>query len=197
MADSQRLALRKHILAQRDQLSLEEQQVKSRAIHERLWALAPFCKSKSILAYVNFRSEVETLSIIKRCLAQGMQVAVPLTLVAEKKLVAYLITNPENDLIPGYCDIPEPDPKRLVELAPDTIDTVLVPGSVFDPHGGRLGYGGGYYDRFLSGKAPQALRIALCYEMQIVDNVPVEAHDEAIHYLVTEGRTIHIGGEVQ
>jgi 5-formyltetrahydrofolate cyclo-ligase len=69
---------------------------------------------------------------------------------------------------------------------PASIDTVLIPGSVFDVTGGRLGYGGGFYDRFLSNSAPQATRIGLAFSRQLVDRVPMEPHDQYMDFLVTE-----------
>jgi 5-formyltetrahydrofolate cyclo-ligase len=67
-----------------------------------------------------------------------------------------------------------------------------MPGSVFDLRGGRLGYGGGFYDRFLQTAAPQALRIGLAYDLQVVAAVPLQRHDQQLDYLVTETRTIRV-----
>jgi 5-formyltetrahydrofolate cyclo-ligase len=184
--------LRATILSRRDRLSIQELTEKSRMITKRLWQLPAFYNSKSIFTYVNFRSEVITLPLVNQALERGMRVAVPLTLVVDKKLVAYQLTNPEVDLAPGYCGIPEPIIDRCSRIAPESIDTVILPGSVFDAQGGRLGYGGGYYDRFLTNEGPQALRIAVAFEVQVVDNVPIQEHDQRVHYLVTEERTIQI-----
>jgi len=140
------------------------------------------------MLYINFRSEVETMPLIEACRQKNIQITAPLTIVKPPRLIPYPITNPEKDLRPGYCDIPEPDSDHLAPWDPADIDVVLLPGSVFDLHGGRLGYGGGFYDRFLSQEAPQAIRIALAFEMQVVDKVPVQDHDIPVHYLVTEKR---------
>lgn len=186
--------LRKTILGRRDLLPPAERREKSRAVAQRLWALPAFDRSANLLAYVNFRSEVETLPIIGQCLARGKEICVPLTLTRERRLAIYRLTDPESDLIPGYCDIPEPDPARLEPVDPHTIDAVLVPGSVFDVQGGRLGYGGGYYDRFFANEAPQAVRIGIAYDLQVVAAVPLEPHDQKLDYLVTETRTIAMKG---
>ncbi|MDH3454535.1 MAG: 5-formyltetrahydrofolate cyclo-ligase, partial [Desulfuromonadales bacterium] len=130
--------------------------------------------------------------LIHQCLAKNKEVNVPLTMTREKRLDPYLLTNPEQQLIPGYCGIPEPDPGKTLIFNASRIDVVILPGSVFDNKGGRLGYGGGYYDRFLSDQAPQALRIGIAYEMQLVESVPLLPHDQRLNYLVTEERIIRM-----
>ncbi|MCD6390164.1 MAG: 5-formyltetrahydrofolate cyclo-ligase, partial [Desulfobulbaceae bacterium] len=147
-------------------------------------------KAGTIFSYAHFRSEVETLPLIRQALARQMRVTVPLTLVAESRLEAYEIQDPAKELKPGYCRIPEPDPGQAKQIDPAEIEVVLLPGSVFDLCGGRLGYGGGYYDRFLDREAPRALRIGLAFELQVVDTVPLLAHDERVHFLVTEERIV-------
>jgi len=190
MADK-RTTLRTNILAARDGLPAEARHQKSRIITERLLALPEFAGARSVFAYVSFRSEVETRDLIAHCLHKGVVVSVPLTLPAEHRLRPYAITDPSRDLAPGYCGIPEPL-QTLPLVDPASIEMVVVPGSVFDARGGRLGYGGGYYDRFLQGAAPQALRIGLAFDLQVVTAVPLKSHDQQLDYLITETRTIHL-----
>lgn len=191
--EKDRAALRTKILAARDNLSPEKRQQKSRLITDRLLALPEFARARRVFAYVSFRSEVETLALIAHCLQQGIIVGAPLTLPAERRLQAHVISDLSRDLAPGYCGIPEPL-KTLPLLDPASIEVVLTPGSVFDAGGGRLGYGGGYYDRFLQTAAPQALRIGLAYDLQVVEAVPLKEHDQCLDYLVTETRTIYPKG---
>jgi 5-formyltetrahydrofolate cyclo-ligase len=183
--------LRQMILTKRDHLSSDEQQYKSRQILDNLTAIKPFSKVSTLFSYVNFRSEAATMDLIYYCLQRPVKVTVPLTLTGEKKLISYLITDPKKDLVPGYCNIPEPL-QTLPVIDPKTIDLVILPGSVFDFNGGRLGYGGGYYDRFLQYSAPQALKIGLAFDLQIVDKVPVLAHDQKLDWLITESRAVKI-----
>lgn len=184
--------LRQHILAARDALPKQEQTAKSRAIAAHLWRLAAFADCRAPFIYVHFRSEVATAELIRQCLAADKEVSVPLTITDAKRLDPYRLTDPETQLIRGYCGIPEPDPTKTPLFDARRIDVVLLPGSVFDARGGRLGYGGGYYDRFLAEQAPQALRIGLAYEMQLVAAVPTLPHDQRLDYLVTEDRIIHV-----
>jgi len=187
--------LRKERLAARDKLSLKEVELKSRTVQENLLKLKEIRDCQVIFAYVSFRSEVATLTLIDALIDMGKTVIVPITRVQEKRLDAIQITNRFSDLEPGYCDIPEPK-KLLCEtraIAPEKIETILLPGSVFDERGGRFGYGGGYYDRFLA-QVPTAARIGLAYDLQIVERAPLQEHDELLDLVVTENRVIH-GGE--
>ena len=136
--------------------------------------------------------DVETLEIIKRCLKVGVRVAVPLVESSTVSMVPLLIKDPGKDLVPGYYNIPEPDPEKTMPIEPAEIDAAVIPGSVFDINGGRLGYGGGYYDRFLVNKAPQAKRIGFAFELQVIDQVPVAPHDQPLDVLITEKRIVNI-----
>ncbi len=190
MSADTRQEMRKQVLAKRDLLGVRDRYEKSAAITEKILSLPGMDSWKTLFVYVNFRSEVETLQLIQRCLEQGKQVVVPLVDPTQSTMIALQVTDLEQDLQPGYFDIPEPDPAKTSRVEGKEIDAVILPGSVFDTEGGRLGYGGGYYDRFLVNDAPQACRIGLAFEMQLVGAVPLEPHDQRLDYLVTEKRTI-------
>ena len=117
---------------------------------------------------------------------------VPVTLVREKRLLPVAIRDLEKDLVPGYCSIPEPrmEIRKDRTVAASEIETIIVPGSVFDERGGRLGYGGGYYDRFMAHEAPQARRIGLAFDLQVIDRLSLQSHDELLDLVVTEKRII-------
>lgn len=191
---NKRNTLRNEVLAQRDALTTEQRHMKSLAVLEKIWQVEEFRKAATIFIYVNFRSEVETLPLISQCLAGKKRVAVPLTDKKNNRLVPYGIRDPGRQLKPGYCGIPEPVPAHSEPIDPGLIDAIILPGSVFDAAGGRLGYGGGYYDRFLESAAPAAFRIGLAFEMQIVAAVPLLPHDQKLQTLVTENRIIKVYG---
>ena len=88
---------------------------------------------------------------------------------------------------PGHMGIPEPDPARTRRWQ-GTPELVIVPGAAFDPSGGRIGYGGGYYDRFLG--ASGATTVALAFQCQLYEALPQDAHDKRVDMIVTEERTI-------
>ena len=190
--DESRQDLRKRILGTRDRLSDDERSRKSIAVMNNFWGLPEMRQWTTLFMYVNFRSEVETVELIKKCLRQGIRVAVPLVDASAVSMIPLLINDPEKDLAPGYYNIPEPDPQRALRVEPGEIDAAVIPGSVFDTNGGRLGYGGGYYDRFLVNDAPQAKRIGFAFELQLVDKVPLEPHDQPLDILITEKRIVNI-----
>jgi 5-formyltetrahydrofolate cyclo-ligase len=192
--DEERSSLRRRILAARESLAPALRAEKSRLIRENVLQIDRVRQAKHVMLYVNFRSEVETFALFAALHQRNILTCAPLTVVKDHRLTACLITDPARDLRPGYCRIPEPDAARAPLVDPAAIDVVLLPGSVFDLHGGRLGYGGGYYDRFLAQDAPQALRVGLAFAMQVVDRVPVLDHDERLHYLVTEKEIHKIAG---
>lgn len=195
MNRNDRNRLRSEILARRDALSNLELVEKSVSITSRLLSFTPLLQAKIVFVYMHFRSEVQTLDLIQNLLAEGKQVAIPYTLKEESRLLAVIVTDPASQVGRGYCGIPEPLPEMIESglCPPEDIDLVLVPGSVFDRTGGRLGYGGGFYDRFLSLETPGALRVGLAYELQLVDQVPVEAHDQYMDFLITENQLYDCG----
>ncbi len=188
----ERNSLRKNTLLARDQLTPLQRQEMSRAVRKLLNSRSGIPDAQQLCIYVHFRSEVETMALIRQLIADGKTVSVPVTLAEESRIIAVRLTDPDSQLTVGYYGILEPTPTRIAAAAvdPATLDTVLVPGSVFDQLGGRLGYGGGFYDRFLTHDAPQALRIGLAFARQIVPRVPMEPHDQYMDKIISEQQII-------
>ncbi len=188
MKEDRRTTLRSSTLALRDQLSELERMTKSASACRHLLQLEQVQKAGVLFAYMHFRSEVQTTEFMQTCLKMNRVIAIPLTLPEASRIIAVSISDPEKDVRPGYCSIPEPVNTLVASktIDPGSIDVVVVPGSVFDREGGRLGYGGGYYDRFLEKDAFRALRIGYAYEQQVVQKVPTEPHDQYMDYIVTE-----------
>ncbi len=182
--------LRKQILKKRDSLSGSQRSNLSTIITNRLRRFPPFISSNNPLFYISFKSEVETHGLIKERLAAGKTVLVPKTDTANRRLVIYRIRDWAQDLQPGAYGILEPSGTAVEQVDPSMVDLVLVPGSVFDRQGGRYGYGGGYYDRFLAKKAPGALRIGLAFDLQVLPHIDLEAHDQRVDVIITEKETL-------
>jgi 5-formyltetrahydrofolate cyclo-ligase len=188
MSKEHRNTMRQKVLARRDRLSGIERGEKSISISSRVMALPEITVARIVLVYMHFRSEVQTSEMIRQMFAAHQTVTIPHARPDTSHLVAVSVTDLDQHVAPGYCGIPEPLPERIENAScdPKTIDAVIIPGSVFDRCGGRLGYGGGYYDRFLTTDAPGAVRIGLAFELQMVDRVPVEPHDQLMDFVVTE-----------
>ncbi len=182
--------LRKYVIAARNKLAADIIKEKSSVITSKLIRLEEYRRAGTIMAYVDFRNEVQTGPIIEDALQRGKRVAVPVTDVANKKITPSLVKNYPEDLEPGTWGIPEPKPGLVRPIPPGEIDMVIVPGVAFDTAGNRLGYGGGFYDRFLPETAPGCVYVALAYEIQIRPNVYPSEHDQPIHILVTEDRVL-------
>ena len=189
--------LKKQILHLRDALSPECQQQFSSSIAEQVLEMDLFKRAETVFVYVDFRSEVKTRSLIRTMFKLGKKVVVPVTMLRERDLLPVQISNLKSDLYPGYASILEPveSIRSSNYMSPESIDVIILPGSVFDEKGGRMGYGGGFYDRFVSLKAPQAHRVGLCYELQVVSEAPLQDHDERMDTIVTEKRIIQSSRE--
>jgi 5-formyltetrahydrofolate cyclo-ligase len=140
------------------------------------------------LSYAGFGSEIDTLPFNRALLDRGLALVLPRVERAAGGLVLYRVRDLDADLVPGVWGIPEPDPLRCMVVPPAAVDWMLLPGLAFDRHGGRLGYGGGYYDRLLP-QLPALKRIAAAFECQIVDAVPRGPHDASMDLVITERGT--------
>ncbi len=134
--------------------------------------------------FVSFGSEVDTLPMIRKALAEGKRVAAPRAEPERRELTACEIGDAEEDLAPGAHGIREPKAHCPI-VAAEEIEAVLVPAAAWGEDGYRVGYGGGYYDRFL-GRVKHAHRVGLGLEVQVACEVPHGARDLAVDVLVTE-----------
>jgi len=163
-----------------------EREAKSVRIMEQLFALPEFAAAKTILFYASKKDEVQTFAMIQKALDMGKRVALPITVVEGKNLVLSEVSNLKG-LVPGAFGVREP--ANYVPVRTDAVDLVIVPGVAFDTQGDRIGHGMGYYDKLLK-EMPQARFVALAFELQMIPDVPEEAHDVRVHKIVTEARVI-------
>ncbi|HUW63278.1 MAG TPA: 5-formyltetrahydrofolate cyclo-ligase [Spirochaetia bacterium] len=182
--------LRSLVLDKRAALDPAARDAKSREIAQRLFAMEIWRRSRTIMVYLDFRSEVATGPIVERALAEGKTVAVPKTEVAGRRLIVSVLSNYPQDLVSGTWGILEPRADCLRPLPPDRLDLVLVPGVAFDGSGNRLGYGGGFYDRFLPFLRDGAVTVAPAFEVQVLERVETGAYDVPVDLIVTEERVI-------
>ena len=164
----------------------------SRIIVERALALPDYAAATTVMFYVDAGSEVRTRHALPAALAGGKTVVVPYCLVESNELDLFRL-EAIDELVEGAYRILEPRPELRdrpgKRVDPAALDLVLVPGTAFDPTGGRMGQGKGYYDRLLTRVRPGAPLVALAFDCQVVPEIPVASHDVFMDYVVTETQT--------
>ncbi len=190
-------AIRKRIIRQRDRLSQEEIAGKSRSIAERLYSLPAYRDARVVMFFITFGSEVDTRPMVEETIKKGKMALAPKPVVKRRELIPSQILDWERDLVPGAYNIPEPTEKTLRPVGPEAIDLMIVPGVAFDQKGNRLGYGGGYYDRFFQHLKPQTPLVAPAFELQLLQEVPVEKWDRRVDMIITEKRVIITNRELK
>jgi len=176
--------IRKRIMTLRNAMPLEAIAAKSGEIVQRLMELREIRESSTLMVFLSFGSEVITDGLIELGWDAGKRIVVPLCRPESRVLTPCLIGG-FDELETGHYGIREPKADRLRVVPPEEIDAVLVPAVAFDRRGYRVGYGGGYYDRFLP-KAPQAVTIGAVFACQIVPEVPRDRYDVQVERIVTE-----------
>ena len=178
-------ALRREVLAERDALASDDRTARSEAIAERFLELTEVADAETALAFWSFGSEVETAPLIARLRSRGTTVALPRI---EGNDVVPVVATPGARMSATSFGAMEPAEGRVLDVA--ELDLVVVPGVAFDRSCGRVGYGGGYYDRLLGERRTGAAAIAIAFGLQVVDRVPSGAIDRRLDGVVTETEVI-------
>lgn len=179
--------IRKNIIAKRD-LNKEENNLKDIKIFNKLINLNSYKKAKKIFIYIGFGSEINTKKLIEIMLKEGKEVFVPK--VVEKEMIALKVTSLYN-LVKSEFNILEPIGEKP-DIDAEEFDLIIMPGVAFDRSGNRIGYGGGYYDKYLKDISFNIERIALAYEMQLIEEIDTEEHDLKVYSIITENEIIDI-----
>lgn len=175
--------LRKLALLKRDNIAPLEREQGSDEAAEKLLALPELSRAGVIMCYRSFRSELITDKIVENLLQQGKTLCFPL---CEKGGIMYAYSpNESSAWEKSPMGIMEPDRKNSRLIAPEDIDIVLCPMLAFDKEKHRLGYGGGYYDRYLPG-CKKAIKIGIAFEKQRIEDVPTDIHDQNMDIIVTD-----------
>jgi len=180
--------IRANALKKRCSLSERERAIKSRAIIQQVLSLQEIKRAECISCYVGVNSEVRTLSLISQLLASSKRVVVPAVIDGERMEMYHVESLDELEKNNGFIE-PRMEFRRF--CGPERIDAILVPGIAFDEKGHRIGYGKGYYDRFLKRLKKGTSLIGLAFECQLVKKIPLEEHDVCLEKIVTEKRTIN------
>jgi 5-formyltetrahydrofolate cyclo-ligase len=182
-------AIREDALKKRDAIPLIVKKAKTLAIKDKLLAIEEFRIAKSVLFYASFRSEVDTSGLIEEAISIGKRVILPKVTGDGNSLTKHSI-NGMHETSSGYMGIPEPVTDSCCNV--EVIDFIIVPGVAFDERGGRIGYGGGYYDRLLPRVKGLRTIAALAFEEQIFDDIPRAEHDVDMDIILTDRRTIRV-----
>lgn len=177
--------LRRNTLAIRDSLSTEEIAEAGKLIEETLFAEEHFKNAKTIAFYLAKGSEVQTKAMIERAMREGKTVLVPVT--NEHISMCRLVSL--EDIVPGKFGVPEPKTQEQGKQMPEV---VIVPGVLFGQCMHRIGYGKGYYDAYL--KKSGAFKIGICYDFQVIEELPRHEHDVPMDLVVTDKRLIKPSG---
>ena len=167
-------ALRKEIREKKRAMTLEQINDASEKLMELFLTSSLYRQARAIYGYLPYNQEVRTVPILQQALRDGKRVAVPKVCGEEMKFIWMDDLSQVSD---GYAGIPEPIADEPV--ADDPTALVLMPGLAFDPQGHRIGYGGGFYDKFLAVE-PNHPTLALCYAFQMKDQLETEEFDKNV-----------------
>lgn len=182
-------ACRQRMKELRAQVSPEDRYRIEATLQRRLFLCPEWIRAEMIGLTISFGTEWDTRAIIERAWEEGKKIASPVTISKPRQLNFRVFTS-FDELVPGYAGILEPDPDSCPLVVPEEIDLLIVPGLAFDQEGYRMGFGGGYYDRFLEHYHQD--EIALAAEFQILAKVPCDSHDAQVRTILTEKRRIHL-----
>ncbi|MFP4248679.1 MAG: 5-formyltetrahydrofolate cyclo-ligase [Armatimonadota bacterium] len=189
----EKAALRRRMRTRRDALSTEEREQRSREVMRRVVQMPAYKRSRSRLLFRSFGSEVRTDLLIEETLRSGAELILPRVKGIEESLALHAVADPVCDLAPGAFGIEEPIDGRCPERSLNELDFVLVPGLAFDRGGGRLGYGGGFFDYILNVRSDlieDGAVVAVAFSCQMVDRVPRAGWDVRVPMIATEDELI-------
>lgn len=184
--------LRKEILNKRSKISDNKVSSWSEKIRDKFLEIPQLVKAKKIMAYASMRKEIESYELLEDLLEQDYLLYLPYTRKNVTDLGVAQISDLDKDLKSGVFGVMEPITKIRSQEVPSDLDIIIVPGACYTAAGYRIGYGGGYYDSFLSKHAGEALKVGFCYDCLILDSIPVEEHDVPVDLIITDKRIINI-----
>mgnify|MGYP006288469687 FL=1 len=188
---SKKEELRKKYMKKRKKIANKKGESKSNKITTNLLSLDILKNPKNILLYISYRSEVDTEQLINKLLKKSKNVFAPYCIKDEKRMEIVQINDPTKDLKKGAYGIKEPkNSLRKKDNEINQLDIVIVPAVAFSKSGYRIGYGGGYYDRFLSRLSSKTISIGINYDELIFESVPKEDHDLAVDIIVTDKKIL-------
>lgn len=188
--------LRKELREKRHKLSVKEVDNKSSYIEIQLDKIISKLNAKNIMLYYSFKNEVSTEKYILKLLNNDFNVILPYSKVSTRSIIPYLIKNLKEDLSKSSFGILEPNININSVFPIDKIEVVVIPGIAFDIQGNRMGFGAGFYDRFLI-KNENMIKIAICYDFQLLNSIPNEPHDVKMDIIITDERVLILNNNIK
>ena len=188
--DTLKKEIRNKIINNRNNLTEIEITEKSNIIFHKLKEMDLYKNAHNVMLYISFNNEVTTNTIIEDLFHANKRVFIPVTVSETKELIVSELLSLEEDLEIGNFGVLEPKKACLRPFSPKELDLIIVPGVAFDSRGYRIGYGAGYYDRFLPQVPNNVPKVSIAFDLQIIDFVPSETYDIPVEYIITENRTI-------
>lgn len=182
-----KINLRKKYQYLRNQLSLQEVFRCSETISQKILSSVHYANASVVFVYMAMLNEVNLESLIIEALSENKLVAIPK--IESRRMTFYQLTHIDAVKL-GHFNILEPISDAII--SPCANDLVIVPGIVFDRRGYRIGYGGGYYDKFLGNLQRDIRTIGVCYDAQIVPELPKDNHDLPVQEIYTEKQVYHV-----
>jgi 5-formyltetrahydrofolate cyclo-ligase len=184
-----KITIRKQVLEKRASLAPSILDKAGKTSAEKLILMEEYINANTVMVYMDFRNEVPTGKIVEQIRSSCKKLVLPLT-DKDFNIIPYEIPgegNLSDYLIVSEYGIAEPNPSVCREADPDSIDLVIIPGSVFDQYENRMGYGKGCYDRFLSALPLNAFKLALAYDFQVLPCIPADPTDVKMDKILTIG----------
>ncbi|WP_300410010.1 5-formyltetrahydrofolate cyclo-ligase [Lagierella sp.] len=182
--------IRKKIISKRDELPFDKKEKMDEQIVKRFKDLKFIEEHENIFSYVSFGSEINVGDILSEILKQKKNLYVPYIDKEDKKMYLCKIEDLSKDLERGYYGIREPKKNLRIPINNDIIDLVISPGVAFTKEKYRIGYGGGYYDRFFASLNSSPLVVALAYDFQVLPELPIDSYDIPVDMIITEKQII-------
>ena len=189
--NKKKIELRKELIKKRNDLNSNKMKQFSSIISDKIINNCYFQKASNILAYIPCRNEVDIRDVIEKAWQLNKRIIIPKTDLIEKQIYPYLI-NSWQELELGNYQLLEPTIDKKKPFPITDIEVVLIPGVAFDKNGYRLGYGGGFYDRFFSNYQTNFYKIGIAYDFQIFNQLPVLKHDFPVDEIITEKQKLII-----
>ena len=182
--------LRREYTPMREAMDPGEVERLSEKIIDTILKLPVFKRAETVMVYLNFKNEVDSLRMIEESYKAGKKVVIPYCVKETMEIIPSELNDIETEIVKGKNGYLQAKRECVKPVPIEEIDLIVVPGIAFDKRCYRLGFGAGYYDRFLRKLNFEKPTIGLCYDFQIIHSIPIEDHDIPLDFVITEERIL-------